>query len=44
MFSGEPGRDWEAEATRKSRMVFIGKHLNSEALIQGFKDCVAAPA
>ncbi len=40
LLDAKPGRPWPSAATRQSRFVFIGRHLNPMDLQQGFLDCV----
>ncbi|XP_078438271.1 uncharacterized protein LOC144708721 [Wolffia australiana] len=41
MLDGCPGRPWEENEKRVSKLVFIGKNLDEEALRKGFKGCLA---
>jgi len=41
LFSGNLDRKWKKDETRKSELVFIGKHLNKEELELQFKQCIA---
>ena len=43
MFKGEFLDDelWSVDAPRVCRLVFIGKHLKREELVEGFEACVA---
>ena len=42
LFSGGfTGARWKRHESRESRFVFIGKHLDKDALIDGFIDCKA---
>jgi G3E family GTPase len=40
MFDGKPDRPW-GEAERHNAMIFIGRNLNREELIQGFRSCLS---
>jgi len=39
-FEGRPGRAWSADEHRLNRLVFIGRKLDQEAIMQGFKSCL----
>jgi G3E family GTPase len=39
-FEGRPGRAWNSGENRVNRLVFIGRKLDQEAIIQGFKACL----
>jgi len=39
MFEGRLGREWTESETRLNRLVFIGRELDKEKLLKGFKDC-----
>ena len=41
VFEGSPGKPWREGEAHKSKMVFIGKDLNREALAAGLKGCLA---
>ncbi|MCW5559476.1 MAG: GTP-binding protein, partial [Verrucomicrobiae bacterium] len=41
LFEGKPDRAWKDASERKSQIVFIGRHLDREALQAGFRRCVA---
>jgi G3E family GTPase len=41
LFEGQPDREWKADETRKSQLVFIGRNLDREALNAGFRRCLA---
>lgn len=41
LFSGKPERKWKQHEARLSELVFIGKNLNKEQLVQQFKNCIA---
>ena len=41
VFKGEFLDDDEGDAPRVCRLVFIGKHLKREELVEGFEACVA---
>ncbi len=43
-FEGRPGRAWSAGEERLNRLVFIGRRLDSEALVQGFRSCLSTRA
>jgi hypothetical protein len=38
-FEGRPGRTWSAYGERINRLVFIGRALDREKLIEGFEKC-----
>jgi G3E family GTPase len=40
LFDGRPDRPWGAEARRNS-LIFIGRNLDREALVAGFRACLA---
>jgi hypothetical protein len=40
MFEGVPDRPWQEGEDRRSKIVFIGKHLDMELLRGGFEDCL----
>ena len=42
-FNGEFGDEWNKGDTRESKLVFIGKNLDKEALKEGFTACVMTP-
>jgi G3E family GTPase len=39
-FEGRPGRAWETDRERINRLVFIGRDLNNDKIVQGFRDCL----
>lgn len=41
LFEGKPDRAWKSPEERKSQLVFIGRHLDREALNAGFRRCLA---
>jgi G3E family GTPase len=41
ILDGDLQRDWKPDEKRVSRIVFIGRNLNEDALRQGFLSCVA---
>ncbi len=41
MLDGEPQRDWKAGEKRESKVVFIGRDLNEDAIRKGFAACAA---
>ena len=41
ILEGDWQRDWKSGETRDSRMVFIGRNLDEDALRQGFEACAA---
>ena len=43
MLDGGPDRPWAPGEDRTSRLVFIGRGLDREALLTGFRSCIAAP-
>ncbi len=43
LLEGELQRPWQPGEARASRLVFIGRHLDREALQQGLASCAAAP-
>ncbi len=42
LFEGRPGRQWNGDEQRLNRLVFIGKGLNHEKLLEGFRGCLTA--
>lgn len=40
VLQGDFGADWKSSDTRSNRFVFIGKHLNTKLLEDGFKACL----
>ncbi len=40
LLDAKPGRPWPSPETRRSRFVFIGRHLDRAGLQHGFLDCV----
>jgi len=44
MFEGKPGPRWRDGEERVNRLVFIGRGLDEEAIVQGFKECLRGPA
>jgi G3E family GTPase len=40
-FEGKPGRAWDGCGDRLNRLVFIGRHLDAEAIKRGFRGCLA---
>lgn len=38
-FEGRPGKTWDAGQERINRLVFIGRRLDSDRIVQGFKGC-----
>ena len=43
IFNGNFDEPWQADETRESRFVFIGKNLDHDALKRGFEKCVHTP-
>jgi len=43
MLDGGPDRPWAPEEDQTSRLVFIGRDLDREALLAGFRSCAAVP-
>ena len=43
MMETELTRPWSADETRDSRLVFIGRHLDRDELLQGLRVCEAEP-
>jgi len=43
VFNGNWEGDWGKDETRESKMVFIGKNLDREALTAGFRACMSTP-
>lgn len=41
LFDGSPGREWQREEERLNRLVFIGRGLQKEELLVGFRSCLA---
>merc|ERR1719478_906451 len=42
-FNGDMGDEWGPDEDRESKLVFIGKNLNEDALKSGFAKCAASP-
>lgn len=42
VFEGRPGRQWEKDEERISRLVFIGKKLDGTKISETFRDCFAS--
>ncbi|HTI71024.1 MAG TPA: CobW family GTP-binding protein [Candidatus Limnocylindria bacterium] len=42
LFEGKPDRPWKADETRKSQLVFIGRNLDRDALLAGFRRCLVS--
>jgi G3E family GTPase len=42
LFEGRPGRRWGDDEERVNRLVFIGKDLDQEKIVSGFKACISA--
>ncbi|MGE3770314.1 MAG: GTP-binding protein [Bdellovibrionales bacterium] len=42
MLEGQPGKPWQADEKRESRLVFIGRNLDEAALRAGFEACTTA--
>lgn len=40
MFEGCPDREWRDDEKRISKLVFIGRELDSDLLKEGFEDCL----
>ncbi len=40
MYDGRPGREWNHREERLNRLVFIGRDLDKQKLLTGFKDCI----
>lgn len=43
LVDSRPGRRWQLDEQRRSRMVFIGRGLSTESLRSGLLDCTKAP-
>ena len=41
MLDGEPQREWKADEKRESKVVFIGRNLDEDAIRNGFLACAA---
>ena len=41
LLDGDHQRDWKPDEARTSRMVFIGRNLDADALREGFAACAA---
>jgi G3E family GTPase len=39
-FEGRPGRAWATDQERINRLVFIGRRLDSDKILQGFRSCL----
>lgn len=44
MLDGGPDRPWAPDEDKTSRLVFIGRNLDREALLVGFRSCASVPA
>lgn len=44
MFDGQQDRAWRPDEDRTNRMVFIGRKLDREELVEAFKKCIVAEA
>jgi G3E family GTPase len=42
LFEGRPGRRWEDGEERINRLVFIGRDLDEEKIVGGFKACISS--
>ncbi|RUS26796.1 vitamin B12 biosynthesis CobW-like protein [Jimgerdemannia flammicorona] len=42
MFDGQQDRAWHPDEDRTNRIVFIGRNLDREALVEAFKKCIVA--
>ena len=42
LFEGRPGRRWEKDEERTNRLVFIGRNLDKEKIVDGFNACLSA--
>ena len=40
LFDGKADRKWKPDEKRRNQIIFIGKNLNREELISGFKKCI----
>jgi G3E family GTPase len=41
LFDAKADRTWRVGEKRRNQMIFIGKNLNREELISGFKSCIS---
>jgi G3E family GTPase len=41
LIDGAPGRPWQPDELRTSKLVFIGRNLDADSLRHGFESCVA---
>ena len=41
LFDGKVDRKWKSDEKRKNQIIFIGKNLNREELINGYKSCIS---
>jgi G3E family GTPase len=41
LFDGKADRKWKLNEVRKNQIIFIGKNLNRDELMAGFKSCIA---
>ena len=39
-FEGRPGQAWEPDRDRVNRLVFIGRNLDHDGIVQGFRACL----
>lgn len=44
MFEGRPGAPWASGEERMNRLVFIGRELDSRAIVDGFRACLVSSA
>jgi G3E family GTPase len=42
LFEGRPGRRWGEDEERVNRLVFIGKDLDEDKIVSGFKACITS--
>jgi G3E family GTPase len=40
LFDGKADRPWKSGEMRKNQLVFIGKELDRDALMKGFRSCL----
>ena len=40
LFDGRPDRPWKPKETRGNQLVFIGRNLDRDRLVEGFRSCL----
>ena len=44
LFDGTEGKAWGPEERRRNRLVFIGRNLDRDSLLSGFRQCLVTPS